>query len=545
MANADQGAEARQMPDMWWCVQSGRQDGPMSLDALKVKLRDVDTREVFVWRGGFKDWKRVEDVAELTPPRPQEPPPFRAEAHKRKPIPSNTPSVRIAATLAGGAVAVLVFMLAAFGPASLLDASAVLPHWSDKTVANFLIWSALGLAFAAFYGVKQYVERKSSDTGENRLDPTSKTAEESWGQRLAEIADEKHRLSDTGENRFGSQPRKSEEPPTPRAPQARQRAAEERLKREAEEQRDARVTWSESLKAEFPKESPSHEYRYQIEEDGSITAINAQGRRVAFRNWASFSDADNDLLKKREQQEVAAQRQAGPWRKEPDSFGSAKPPTLTAFCKKLSEPNGLLRVANNMAVDRSVKINKRALLLSYLVMGAAGNVVAQLDRGLNGDSTLRFLEDTNLDVVTAEAIIWNHALLMWLWKTERKKNPKMLEGVDDSIFIEALKMILETIAAETGFDFKEGAIEREKLYYEAINERSVPESFATVLAQSLGRQSLAEPLETVDPLSFSPAKWVPLNLQLSAFFSTMPKAYYESFKNFLKEWPTTERFLTT
>jgi hypothetical protein len=39
---------------------------------------------------------------------------------------------------------------------------------------------------------------------------------------------------------------------TPRAPQARQRVAEERLKREAEEQRDARVTSSESLKAEFP-----------------------------------------------------------------------------------------------------------------------------------------------------------------------------------------------------------------------------------------------------------------------------------------------------
>jgi hypothetical protein len=125
-----------------------------------------------------------------------------------------------------------------------------------------------------------------------------KTADEDWGRRLAEIADEKRKLSDTGENRFKSQP------------QARQRAAEERLKREAEEQRDARVTWSESLKAKFPKESPSHKFRYQIEEDGSITAINAQGRRMAFRSWASFSDADNDLLKKRWQQEVAAQRQA-------------------------------------------------------------------------------------------------------------------------------------------------------------------------------------------------------------------------------------------
>jgi len=76
MANSDQRAEARQS-DMWWCVQSDRQDGPMSLDELKAKLRDVDTREVFVWRAGFDDWKRVEDVAEVMPPRPQQPPPFR------------------------------------------------------------------------------------------------------------------------------------------------------------------------------------------------------------------------------------------------------------------------------------------------------------------------------------------------------------------------------------------------------------------------------------------------------------------------------------
>jgi hypothetical protein len=218
-------------------------------------------------------------------------------------------------------------------------------------------------------------------------------------------------------------------------------------------------------------------------------------------------------------------------------FGGAKPTPLTAFCKKMSDPNHLLRVANNLAVDRSVKVDKRALLLSFIVVGAAGNLVAQLDRGLDGNSSQRFLGDTNLDVVTAEAIIWNHVLLMWLWKTERMKNPKMLEGVDDSIFIEALKMILETIAAETGFNFKEAAIERGKFYSGAIGERRVPESFATILAQSLGRRSLAEPLKTVDRLSF-PANWVPLNLQLTAFFSAMPKACYETFKNFMREWPT-------
>ena len=95
-------------------------------------------------------------------------------------------------------------------------------------------------------------------------------------------------------------------------------------------------------------------------------------------------------------------------------FGkSAKPPPpLTAFCKRLTDANEFPKVAKNRAVDRSVKVNKRALLLSYLVMGAAGHLVAQLDRGLDGNSSLRFLEDTNLDVVTAEAIIWNHTLLM-------------------------------------------------------------------------------------------------------------------------------------
>jgi hypothetical protein len=140
----------------------------MSLDELKAKLRDVDTREVFVWRAGFEDWKRVEDVSEVMPPRPPQPPPFRSEAHKRKPIPSNTPSVGVAATLAGVAAAVFAFGLAAFGIGLSLDTFAPgLPQSSTKTIANFILGGALGLAFAAYHGAKQYVKRKYSDTEEN------------------------------------------------------------------------------------------------------------------------------------------------------------------------------------------------------------------------------------------------------------------------------------------------------------------------------------------------------------------------------------------
>jgi hypothetical protein len=187
----------------------------MSLDTLKAKLRDVDTREVFVWRSGFEDWKPAADVAELTPPRPEEPPPFRIETQKRKPNPSNKPSVTTAARSAG-AMAALAAVLAMFGIAGLLDAVVALPQWSQRTVANFFIWFTVALAFGAYHGAKQYVERKYSDiselppillgrftrvvevadekrklsdTREKRLDPTSKTAEKDWGQRLAEIAD--------------------------------------------------------------------------------------------------------------------------------------------------------------------------------------------------------------------------------------------------------------------------------------------------------------------------------------------------------------------
>jgi uncharacterized membrane protein YhaH (DUF805 family) len=52
----------------------------MSLSELKEKLRGVDTREVFVWRRGFDDWKRIGDVPEAMPGRP---PPFRHDVRKQ------------------------------------------------------------------------------------------------------------------------------------------------------------------------------------------------------------------------------------------------------------------------------------------------------------------------------------------------------------------------------------------------------------------------------------------------------------------------------
>jgi hypothetical protein len=53
---------------------------------------------------------------------------------------------------------------------------------------------------------------------------------------------------------------------------------------------------------------------------------------------------------------------------------------------------------------------------------------------------------------------------------------------------------------------------------------------------SIGRQSLAEPPKMVEapPLTHD---WSLLTIQVSIFFSTIPLAFYETFKNFMREWP--------
>lgn len=46
---------------------------------------------------------------------------------------------------------------------------------------------------------------------------------------------------------------------------------------------------ADALKGEFLNEPNG--YRYYIEKDGSVSAVNVQGKRMAFANWRSFCDA--------------------------------------------------------------------------------------------------------------------------------------------------------------------------------------------------------------------------------------------------------------
>jgi GYF domain 2 len=87
------------MSDIWYFTQGQRQFGPVSFTELQVKLQNVNASDTFVWREGFNDWRRVEEVPELKS-KPG-PPPFRAASGK-----SQTKLIIVVA-LAGLALAVL------------------------------------------------------------------------------------------------------------------------------------------------------------------------------------------------------------------------------------------------------------------------------------------------------------------------------------------------------------------------------------------------------------------------------------------------------
>jgi hypothetical protein len=70
--------------DIWYVAYRQGQIGPLSLQELKEKLATVSNAgDVLVWRNGFPDWKRAQDVSELKG-QTIEPPPL--------PTPGPTPT---------------------------------------------------------------------------------------------------------------------------------------------------------------------------------------------------------------------------------------------------------------------------------------------------------------------------------------------------------------------------------------------------------------------------------------------------------------------
>jgi hypothetical protein len=109
---------------------------------------------------------------------------------------------------------------------------------------------------------------------------------------------------------------------------------------------------------------------------------------------------------------------------------------------------------------RPSKIGKAAVILSLVIMAAAGHFV----RGLRWDGqkggvirgSRHCLRDTNLDVITAETIIWIHFLMMEFLKAE---DHEILEWIGYGTSPNALELTLGVIERETGFDFKAQGVE--------------------------------------------------------------------------------------
>lgn len=222
-------------------------------------------------------------------------------------------------------------------------------------------------------------------------------------------------------------------------------------------------------------------------------------------------------------------------------FSKAKPlPPLTEACIKLADSENLLKFADIQTSNNSTNIDNRAIALFVIIMGAAGHFVDNLRNPQDKvwKEVWHYLRDTNLDVITAETMVWITFLMTQLWRAEQKKDHEMFERIGYGTCASATRLALDMIEAQTRFDFKAIWSERIKFYRENLKASSsaIPEAFATVVLESAGRRSLAEPLKMIGILQ-APPEWIPLAAKVMIFFSTMPTGFYESYKRMLRGWP--------
>jgi hypothetical protein len=110
----------------------------------------------------------------------------------------------------------------------------------------------------------------------------------------------------------------------------------------------------------------------------------------------------------------------------------------------------------------------------------------------------------------------------------QKKDLEILIQIGLNAMPMAYELCITTIERKSGFRY--GAIDndRQNYYREALNEGALVEAFASVLFRSRGRRSLAEPFKP----AFPPLESILVNINMTVgiFYSSMPTAYYETFK---------------
>lgn len=217
-------------------------------------------------------------------------------------------------------------------------------------------------------------------------------------------------------------------------------------------------------------------------------------------------------------------------------------PPLTETCIKLADFENLLKFADIQTSKNATNIDNRAIALSATIMGAAGHFIYDLKnpQAKVWKDVWHYLRDTNLDVITAETMVWITFLMAQLCRAEQKSDPEMFERIGGySTNVMAKTLALGMIEKCTGFDFEDKGKERGKFYFKESETRqsgALCNAFASVVLRSAGRRSLAEPLKTIGVLQ-EPPEWIPLAAQVMIFYSTMPSGFYETYKNMLRAWP--------
>ena len=125
-------------------------------------------------------------------------------------------------------------------------------------------------------------------------------------------------------------------------------------------------------------------------------------------------------------------------------FGRAKHHPLTDYCM-LDAPAYLLKTASVRIANVLPGISTQHIVLSLILAAAAGDFV----KNLRWEGSRRYLQNTNLDVITAEAIIWLYFLMVKFYLADQER-----ALIDDFAFRFALSDVLFTIKDKTGLDFE-------------------------------------------------------------------------------------------
>jgi hypothetical protein len=248
-------------------------------------------------------------------------------------------------------------------------------------------------------------------------------------------------------------------------------------------------------------------------------------------------DVIAEYRKAAERGHAEAQLKLG-WEAEP----KAELPPLTRFCTGISEPTEFIRFVDHMTEQRYGPIDPRGIVWAAAIMAAAGFFVRKLHwDGQEGlcEGSDQFFGNTNLDVITAEAIIWIGRIMQRLQKAEEKaaEDDELKKRLGFGTSLHGHQVVLRFIERKTGVNFTDRATQSRRVYLEAEKEGVSPvEPFATIVLQCVGCQSLTEPLKAAPP--FPPLmEWTQLTVNVSIFYTTMPDAFYEVFKNILRERP--------